>query len=87
MRPSLVVGVAGEPVLVRAFVFPYLLDDREEVRDNRVAGGCLADKGGVDDALVEAVDKFFIPLCGNQLFNNLAMFSIISSSMAIPYWS
>ena len=41
VRPGLVVGVAGEPVLVRALVLPCLLDDREEVRDNRVAGGCL----------------------------------------------
>ena len=59
VRPGLVVGVAGEPALLHVLVLPCFLDDREEVRDNRVAGGCLAGKGGVSDALVEAVNKFF----------------------------
>ena len=47
MRPSFVGGVAGDPVFVRALVFPGLLDHRQKICNNRVIGNFLVGEGGV----------------------------------------
>ena len=57
--PSFVGRVAGDPIFVRALVFPGLLDHRQKTCNNRVVGGFLAGKGGICYAFVEVINEIF----------------------------
>ena len=55
--PSFVGRVAGDPIFVRALVFPGLLDPRQKICNDRVVGDFLVGEGDVCYAFVETVDK------------------------------